>query len=139
MAFSLQLEMAKRWQKQETIYLSISTTILESQTVLVPSYQHFRCPTTLPESWATESLHIEPTSMDDVGSRDQICRVTASELANVIAHIIPQAQSEWWQRNIMFMYTANPDLSSDTRCAENAILLRRVYKLLLTHGNLRGG
>lgn len=68
--------------------------------------------------------------MDDVGSRDQICRVTASELANVIAHIIPQAQSEWWQRNIIFMYTANPDLSSDTRCAENAILLRRDIRKL---------
>lgn len=34
----------------------------------------------------------------------------------------------------MFTYTANPDLSSDTRCADNAILLRRdLHKLWDDH------
>lgn len=71
------------------------------------------------------SPSIEPAATDDVGKRDQTCRVTASTFANEIAHIIPQALSEWWQRNSMFAYAANPDLSADTRCADNAILLRR--------------
>ncbi|EJP60774.1 uncharacterized protein BBA_10277 [Beauveria bassiana ARSEF 2860] len=106
----------------------------DDQYPVVPSYENFRCPTTLPESWAAESPHIEPTATDDVGRRDQTCRATASTLANEVAHIIPQALSEWWQRNSMFTYTANPDLSSDMRCADNAILLRRdLHKLWDDH------
>ncbi|XWX00026.1 hypothetical protein V2A60_008042 [Cordyceps javanica] len=106
----------------------------DDQYPVVPSYENFRCPTTLPESWAAGCPHIEPTATDDVGRRDQTCRATASTLANEIAHIIPQALSEWWQRNSMFTYTANPDLSSDTRCADNAILLRRdLHKLWDDH------
>ncbi|TQV90290.1 HNH endonuclease domain-containing protein [Cordyceps javanica] len=106
----------------------------DAQYPVVPSYENFRCPTTLPTSWATDSPHIEPATTDDVGRRDLTCRVTASTLANEVAHIIPQALSEWWQRNSMFTYAANPDLSSDTRCAENAILLRRdLHKLWDDH------
>ncbi|KAL7917494.1 hypothetical protein ACQKWADRAFT_324601 [Trichoderma austrokoningii] len=92
---------------------------------VVPSLDNFLCPVTLPGSWDTNSLLISPATTDDVGQRDQTCRVTASLLSNETAPIVPQALSEWWQRNNMFMYTTNPDLSSDTRCADNAILLRR--------------
>ncbi|KAM3563267.1 hypothetical protein ARSEF4850_002424 [Beauveria asiatica] len=75
----------------------ISSSVFPPSTAeypVVPSYENFRCPTTLPESWAAESPHIEPTATDD-------------------------ALSEWWQRNSMFTYTANPDLSSDMRRANS--------------------
>lgn len=104
----------------------------DDQYPIVPSYDNFLCPATLPDSWATNPL-IEPATTDDVGKREQTCRVTASLLPNELAHIIPQAQSEWWQRNNMFAYTANPDLSSDTRCADNAILLRRDLHKMWDH------
>ncbi|PMB63733.1 hypothetical protein BM221_010475 [Beauveria bassiana] len=38
----------------------------DDQYPVVPSYENFRCPTTLPESWAAESPHIKPTATDDV-------------------------------------------------------------------------
>ncbi|CAG9998220.1 unnamed protein product [Clonostachys byssicola] len=48
------------------------------------------------------------------------------------SHTIPQAQNEWWQRNIA--YTANPELSADIHCVENEILLRRdLHKLRDDH------
>lgn len=100
------------------------TLLADDQYPIVPSYDNLLCPAILPDSWA-DSPVIEPATTDDVGKRDQTCRITASLLPNEIAHIIPQAHSEWWQRNSMFAYAANPDLSTDTRCADNAILLRR--------------
>ncbi|CAH0033351.1 unnamed protein product [Clonostachys rhizophaga] len=106
----------------------------DEQYPIIPSFNNFLCPTTLPDSWAASSPLIEPTTMDDVRNRDQTCRITASLVPNGIAHIIPQAQSEWWQSNSMIAYTANPELSTDTRCAENAILLRRdLHKLWDDH------
>ncbi|KAH7302926.1 hypothetical protein B0I35DRAFT_447617 [Stachybotrys elegans] len=95
----------------------------DPQWAVIPSIKNLRCPSTVPGLWA--SCPIEPATTDDVGKRDQTCRITTSLIPNEIAHIIPQAQIEWWQSNSMFTYTANPDFSSDTRCAENAILLRR--------------
>ncbi|OAQ58068.1 HNH endonuclease domain-containing protein [Pochonia chlamydosporia 170] len=92
---------------------------------VVPSFDNFPCPLELPDSWCEDLAPIEQSSVDDVGKRDQICRVTGSSLPNENAHIIPQAQSEWWQRNSMFAYTVNADQGFDTKCADNTILVRR--------------
>ncbi|KAL7928977.1 hypothetical protein V8C35DRAFT_316667 [Trichoderma chlorosporum] len=100
----------------------------DHQYPIVPSFDNFLCPTTLPDLWTTS--FIESTTNNDIRNRDQTCRITGSLLPNETAHIIPQAQAEWWQRNSMFTYTTNPDTSSDTFCADNAILLRRdVHKM----------
>ncbi|OAA34635.1 hypothetical protein NOR_08393 [Metarhizium rileyi] len=92
---------------------------------IVPSFDNFPCPLELPDSWCEKLAPIEQSSVDDVGKRDQFCRVTGSSLPNENAHIIPQAQSEWWQRNTMFAYTINADQGFDTKCADNTILVRR--------------
>ncbi|KAJ5715994.1 uncharacterized protein N7483_013175 [Penicillium malachiteum] len=90
---------------------------------VVPTFDHFRCPTSLPPSYL--SAHVEFSSADDVIRRDVTCRITASALPNETAHIIPAAYSDWWQRNSMFLHQVNPDQGVDTRCADNTILLRR--------------
>ncbi|EFY91834.1 hypothetical protein MAC_02119 [Metarhizium acridum CQMa 102] len=92
---------------------------------VVPSFDNFSCPPELPESWCEKVAPIEQSSVDDVGKRDQICRVTGSSLPNENAHIIPQAQSDWWQRNSMFAFTVNADQGFDTKCPDNTILVRR--------------
>ncbi|KAH7118488.1 hypothetical protein EDB81DRAFT_667826 [Dactylonectria macrodidyma] len=91
---------------------------------IVPSFDNFRCPSSLPPSWSDDSsAPIQTTLTHDVGKRDQTCRITGSLIPNETAHIIPAAQSDWWVRNNMFAYT-RPQ-SFDTRCASNTILLRR--------------
>ncbi|KAM0438493.1 hypothetical protein ACHAPT_001242 [Fusarium lateritium] len=91
---------------------------------VVPSFDNFRCPSTLPPSWLDDSsAPIQMALADDVGKRDQTCRVTGSLIPNETAHIIPAAQDDWWVRNNMFTHT-RPQ-SFDTRCASNTILLRR--------------
>ncbi|KAH8156079.1 hypothetical protein CIB48_g12167 [Xylaria polymorpha] len=99
---------------------------------IVPSFQHFRFPPHLPPSW-TRAL-IPPSAVDKVSVRDQTCRLTCSSSPNEIAHIVPAACERWWQANTMFLYTARPDQSMNTDCAENALLLRRdVHKLWDMH------
>lgn len=95
----------------------------EEQYPVVPTFDEFLCPASLPPSYS--SAPILPTSADDAIRRDVTCRITASALPNETAHIIPAAQSDWWQQNCMFLYTANPGRGQDTRCADNTILLRR--------------
>lgn len=46
-------------------------------------------------------------------------------MPNANAHIIPQAQSEWWQRNSMFAFTVNADQGFDTKGPDDTILVRR--------------
>ncbi|CAH0022806.1 unnamed protein product [Clonostachys rhizophaga] len=97
----------------------------DDQYPIVPSFNHFRCPPELPASWLQPAAPIKTSPVEDAGKRDIICRITGSLLPNETAHIIPQAQSDWWQRNSMFTYAMNPDQSFDTNCADNTILLRR--------------
>lgn len=102
---------------------------------IVPSFDHFTYPSDLPDQWSDDThAPIDPSIVDDVGKRDLTCRVTGSLMPNETTHVIPQAQSEWWQRNSMFTYTANPDQSLDSKCADNTILLRRdVHKMWDDH------
>lgn len=90
---------------------------------VVPTFDHFLCPADLPASYTSASVLSSPA--DDVIRRDLTCRITACALPNETAHIIPASQNDWWQRNSMFLHTANPNQGLDTRCADNTILLRR--------------
>ncbi|KAF4490457.1 HNH endonuclease domain containing protein, partial [Fusarium agapanthi] len=91
---------------------------------IVPSFDNFQCPRELPESWLGELAPIEPGVYRDARERDNGCRITGSSLPTELAHIIPQAQSEWWQKNLMYTYVANPDESFDAKCPDNTLLLR---------------
>ncbi|RYC79448.1 hypothetical protein BFJ63_vAg17672 [Fusarium oxysporum f. sp. narcissi] len=91
---------------------------------IVPSFDNFQCPDELPESWLDDPAPIEPGIYRDARERDDGCRITGSFLPTELAHIIPQAQSEWWQKNLMYTYVANPDESFDAKCPDNTILLR---------------
>ncbi|KAL4888276.1 hypothetical protein BDV59DRAFT_188898 [Aspergillus ambiguus] len=95
----------------------------EEQYPVVPTFDHFLCPTNIPSSYTSAPILSSPA--DDVIRRDITCRITASALPNETAHIIPASQNDWWQRNSMFLHTANPGQGLDTRCADNTILLRR--------------
>ncbi|KAK2736636.1 hypothetical protein FQN55_001582 [Onygenales sp. PD_40] len=98
----------------------------ESDYPVIPSFEHFRFPSRLPDSWSSDvSAPIQPATSDRISDRDQTCRITCSSLPNEIAHIIPAAQEEWWRINSMFLHTARPWSSVYTNCPENAILLRR--------------
>ncbi|KAF5017923.1 hypothetical protein F66182_10119 [Fusarium sp. NRRL 66182] len=96
----------------------------ETNYPIVPSFDNFQCPDELPESWLDDVASIEPGVYRDARERDNTCRITGSFLPTELAHIIPQAQSEWWQKNLMYTYVANPDESFDARCPDNTILLR---------------
>ncbi|KAI0478367.1 hypothetical protein F4859DRAFT_54853 [Xylaria cf. heliscus] len=99
---------------------------------VVPSFDHFRFPPSLPRSW-TGAL-IPPSAVDKVSVRDQTCRITCSSSPNEIAHVVPAARERWWQANAMFLYTVRPDQSMNTDCPENAMLLRRdLHKLWDMH------
>ncbi|KAL6409837.1 hypothetical protein AUP68_06235 [Ilyonectria robusta] len=94
----------------------------EDQYPVVPNFDHFVCPDTLPPPYA--SAPILSSTGDDAVRRDRTCRITASSRPNETAHIIPSAQSDWWQRNRMsILYTGNAERGLD-RSAENTILLR---------------
>ncbi|KAF4999337.1 hypothetical protein FDECE_11533 [Fusarium decemcellulare] len=100
----------------------------EDQYPVVPSFQHFVCPTTLPQPY--REAPIQRSSGDDAIRRDDTCRISASSFPNETAHIIPASQSEWWRRNDMSQYTSAPEQIDNTRCAENTMLLRRdLHKL----------
>jgi len=43
-----------------------------------------------------------------------------------LAYIAPLAESEWWRRNRMALFTCRPEASSDINCIENALLLREL-------------
>lgn len=90
----------------------------------MPSFDNFRCPDELPQSWLDDLAPIELGIYRDARERDIGCRITGSFLPTEMAHIIPQAQSEWWQKNLMYTYVANPDESFDAKCPDNTILLR---------------
>ncbi|RMJ05005.1 hypothetical protein CDV36_014323 [Fusarium kuroshium] len=95
---------------------------------VVPSFQHFVCPTTLPQPYCEAPIERSPG--DDAIRRDDTCRISASSSPNETAHIIPASQSEWWRRNDMSQYTSAPEQLDNTRCAENTVLLRRdLHKL----------
>lgn len=95
----------------------------EDQYPVVPNFDHFICPDILPPPYTYAP--ILSSTGDDAVRRDRTCRITASSLPNETAHIIPSAQSDWWQRNRMpILYTGNAERGLD-RSAENTILLRR--------------
>lgn len=89
---------------------------------VVPSFGNFTCPTTLPPSWSEAPIHLATTF--DLHARDPVCRITASTDALDDAHIIPAAHEYWWQRNLMFRFTARPGNSQTTSCADNMLRLR---------------
>ncbi|KAJ3542926.1 hypothetical protein NM208_g3842 [Fusarium decemcellulare] len=91
---------------------------------IVPSFENFKCPEELPESWSDTLAPIEPGIYESAAARDNGCRITGSYLPVELAHIIPQVQSEWWQKNLMYTYVANPDQSFDAKCPDNTIILR---------------
>jgi hypothetical protein len=91
---------------------------------VVLSFDHFTCPGALPPSWSTLSLAIGPSRSERVGDRDGTCRITSWGLPVEIAHIVPLAESEWWRRNRMALFARRPEVSSETNCVENALLLR---------------
>ncbi|RFU75046.1 hnh endonuclease domain-containing, partial [Trichoderma arundinaceum] len=109
--------------------------LVDDQYPVIPSFAHFSCPTTLPFLWDhIMAPAINPATTDDVVTRDKTCRVTASHEPNEVALIIPESQSEWWQRNGMFNHTNNTDPSAGIHSADNAILLRSdLHKLWDEH------
>ncbi|KAF9883280.1 hypothetical protein FE257_003800 [Aspergillus nanangensis] len=93
---------------------------------VVPSFDHLRFPSVLPNSWSDNVFApIQPPTSDRVPDRDQTCRITCSSLPNEIAHVVPAAQEDWWRANSMFLYATRPGSSMDTNCPDNAIILRR--------------
>ncbi|KAI0147254.1 hypothetical protein GGR57DRAFT_264073 [Xylariaceae sp. FL1272] len=101
---------------------------------IVPSFDHLRFPPQLPPSWAEPAAAIAPGISDRVLDRDRTCRVTSFSVSTEIGHVVPAAQEAWWRANAMFQYTARPERSVDTYCADNALLLRRdVHQLWDTH------
>ncbi|KAG5743359.1 hypothetical protein H9Q70_013931 [Fusarium xylarioides] len=102
----------------------LSPLITDIKYPIVPSFDNFQCPDELPESWLDDLAPVEVGVYRDARERDNGCRITGSFLPTELAHIIPQAQSEWWQKNLMYTYVANPDESFDAKCPDNTILLR---------------
>ncbi|KAJ4248107.1 hypothetical protein NW762_012877 [Fusarium torreyae] len=91
---------------------------------IVPSFENFKCPDYLPESWSDALAPIEAGVYESAITRDDGCRITGSYLPTESAHIIPQAQSHWWQKNLMYTHVKNLDESFDARCPDNTIMLR---------------
>ncbi|RKL20547.1 hypothetical protein BFJ72_g15020 [Fusarium proliferatum] len=91
---------------------------------IVPSFDNFQCPHELPESWLDDLALIELGVYRDARQRDSGYRIIGSFLPTELAHIIPQAQSDWWQKNLMYTYVTNADESFDAKCPDNTILLR---------------
>ncbi|PGH10631.1 hypothetical protein AJ79_05345 [Helicocarpus griseus UAMH5409] len=92
----------------------------------VPSFDHFRFPSNLPDSWSSNiSAPIQRAAAGSISDRDRTCRITCSSLPNEVARIIPAPLEEWWERNSMFVHTARPWSGAFTNYPENAVLLRR--------------
>ncbi|KAI0115511.1 hypothetical protein GGR51DRAFT_503272 [Nemania sp. FL0031] len=93
---------------------------------VVPSFSHFRFPTTLPDSWTATPIGSPTTEL--VPARDGTCRLTDLPFPNEVLHIVPVSQEKWWQENTMFKHTAQPEKSMYTNCPENALLVAWVLQ-----------
>ena len=56
--------------------------------------------------------------------RDHKCRITGSEEATDVAHVIPVSQMEWFSRNDMARYGCDPLMQRSVNDLSNTILLR---------------
>ncbi|KAK1827133.1 hypothetical protein QBC39DRAFT_183271 [Podospora conica] len=87
---------------------------------VVPSFNHFRFPSSLPTSW--QELNA-PVSRDR--RTDDLCLVTRTASPLEKAHIIPAAQQQWWKDNHMNNYATRPADAHFTHYRENIIRLRQ--------------
>lgn len=84
---------------------------------VVPSFQDWRFPRTLPETWTRSRLHEssytapQSTVTAAVRARDATCRVSGHFTGTEVAHLCPEHEQEWFRRNSMGMW--NTDLTLD--------------------------
>lgn len=102
------------------------------------SFEQWQFPhDSLPTSWqafeqAFQILQSEQTSRLFADSsltaatiyRDSTCRITASEKATDVAHVIPVNQVDWFWRNHMRRYGSDPTALHSVNDLSNTILLR---------------
>jgi hypothetical protein len=98
----------------------------------VPSFQDWRFPSTLPETWTRSHLG-EPsytapqsTITAAVRARDATCRVSGHFTGTEVAHLCPEHEREWFLRNSMGMWNTDLTLDPDSLLNDlsNVILLR---------------
>ncbi|KAF7591070.1 hypothetical protein BBP40_002031 [Aspergillus hancockii] len=82
--------------------------------------------------YPAEGAQVLPATSGRALDRDRACRLTCSSLPNEIA-LVPVVQEEWWRAKLMYLYTAQPETSVDTNCADNATLPRRDVHCLWDH------
>lgn len=98
------------------------------------SFEQWQFPhDSLPTSWhALESVQSERASRIFAESsltaatkyRDHTCRITDSEEATDVAHVIPVNQSDWFWKNHMRRYGSDPTTLRSVNDLSNTILLR---------------
>ncbi|KAL8366382.1 hypothetical protein RB595_004923 [Gaeumannomyces hyphopodioides] len=96
---------------------------------VVPSFDHWRFPHTLPSPW--NSLRIAQfagvanvSPADVVRIRDVTCRISGHENSREAAHLIPIADGYWFQANAMYRYCRNQCVVHHVMDDKNILLLR---------------
>ncbi|KAH8800809.1 hypothetical protein F5884DRAFT_808886 [Xylogone sp. PMI_703] len=101
---------------------------------LVPSFLDWKYPHDhLPKYWSdcndgffSSSIGAQSDQTGAVRARDVVCRVSAHQTGVEVAHLIPAAESAWFETNRMARYNPNRILDADNllRDPANALLLR---------------
>lgn len=97
---------------------------------IVPTFNDYRFPHgNLPDYWRsciipkTEDEEISRTRTGYLFSRDKSCRITLHAQVTQTAHLIPEAEKLWFDRNGMFNYCA-ASLAGSPNDGRNLLLLR---------------
>ena len=101
---------------------------------VVPTFQEYRFPDTLPDIWSRcASMHVEIASSSSqsatsvaVRARDIRCKVTGWEDGTEVAHLVPDHERKWFLSNNMSRYNEENTLDPENllRDPNNLLLLR---------------